>query len=458
MFKETIRKLLIAGASLTALSAGTLSAQANANSDILFILDGSGSMWGQIDGVAKIDTAKKTLTKMLGSVPEDARLGLMTYGTTDKTSCKDVSYANPIGSERSELARSINELKPLGKTPIDLSLSIGIAQLSKTEPTDVQKSVVLISDGIETCDGDPCNTALQAKADGISMKVHVVGFNVDQEARNQLECIAENGGGQYFDADDTAGFQTAVDTVVKVAQAKVEPIVVASAPEPTTEVFFRDGFDGEALSEDWTMTNEDEEAYIVEEGELLLVSAKPQGLNSGEPTNLLQLNKKMPKGNWDMNLKLKLDAQTARDQFYLGLYKDPQNFIASRIYVRIGNPCGKIVIQLDRYSKGERAFSEKNITGLRACGDGPEASLAPTLESMAEEGIVLTLSKRGRSYTASATLNGIVGDTGTPKKVTTDELTSLRLPGPPALMIGKWENRPGEVLSFIDEIEIVKVK
>ena len=403
----------------------------------------------------RLKLRKNTLTKLLGSVPTDARLGLMTYGTNDKSSCKDVSYTNPIGSKRADIAKSIAELTPLGKTPIDLSLSKGIAQLSNIEPTDVQKSVVLISDGIETCDGDPCNTALQAKADGISMKVHVVGFDVDKEARNQLECIAENGGGQYFDAADPAGFEQALDTVVKVAQAKVEPVV---APEPTITSYFKDEFNGEALSEDWTMTNEDEEAYIVEEGELLLVSAKTQGLYSGEPTNLLQLNRKMPKGDWDMNIKLKMDAQTGRDQFYLGLYKDPQNYLASRIYFRNGSPCAKIVLQLDRYSKGERAFTEKNIAGSKACGWGRDGSMQPFLDSMANDGMTLTLSKRGRSYTASATLSGIVGDTGTPRSMTTDELTSLRLPGQPAMMIGKFENRSGEVLSFIDEIEIVQAK
>ena len=52
-----------------------------APSDILFVLDGSGSMWGQIEGVAKIDTAKKTLTRLMNDVPAEARLGFMTYGT-----------------------------------------------------------------------------------------------------------------------------------------------------------------------------------------------------------------------------------------------------------------------------------------------------------------------------------------------------------------------------------------
>ena len=60
----------------------TLAGNASAApSDILFVLDGSGSMWGQIEGVAKIDTAKKTLTRLMNDVPAEARLGFMTYGT-----------------------------------------------------------------------------------------------------------------------------------------------------------------------------------------------------------------------------------------------------------------------------------------------------------------------------------------------------------------------------------------
>ena len=185
-------KILRSALAATALTALATSGFA-APSDILFVLDGSGSMWGQIQGEAKIATAKTTMVQLMDDVPTEARVGLMTYGTTSKTSCTDVSVLNTLGSSRDDIKTSINGLKPLGKTPIQRSLIEGIAVLSKAEPSDVQKSLVLVSDGIETCDGDPCAVAASSQFVGVDMKIHVVGFNVDAEARAQLECIADKG-------------------------------------------------------------------------------------------------------------------------------------------------------------------------------------------------------------------------------------------------------------------------
>ncbi|MEM8837894.1 MAG: VWA domain-containing protein [Pseudomonadota bacterium] len=454
LFKSAI--LSTAALSL-AFGVSTANANVSSQSDILFILDGSGSMWGQIDGVAKIDTAKATLTKMLSDVPQSARLGLMTYGTKDKTSCEDVTYTNPLGSARGAISQTIASLSPLGKTPIDRSLAHAVSQLANTQPHDVQKSLVLISDGIETCDGAPCETAKAAQASGVSLKVHVVGFNVDRQARNQLECIAQHGGGKYFDAADTAGFQKAIADVVEVAQA---PIEIARAPEPepfASKPFFIDEFDGEALGTAWTVGNADEEAYLVEESSLLMVSSKQQGFATAEPTNLVSLSEKLPKGDWDMNLYMKIEAQTKKDSFWFGLHKDPQNYMGLMLYTGIGNPCAEFAIRLEKASKGERTKFDTRIAGSKACGWG-HGGVHEAIQSAGEDGIVLTIAKRGRNYTASARLEGIVGDTGTPKTVSTKSLTSLKLPGKPSMMLGKWGNADGEILSFVDRFEIVPVK
>ena len=305
---RAIKKALI-----TSTAIGCMSATAQASStDILFILDGSGSMWGQIDKVAKITTAKDTLSRLVDDVPEGARVGLMTYGTQSKESCSDFITLNEVGSTRQDIKTSIAGITPLGKTPMALSLTLAITKLSKTEPTDRQKAVVLISDGIETCDADPCSNAALSQYLGVDMKVHVVGFDVDKEAKDQLQCIAKAGRGQYFDAADTDGFQSAMAQVVQVAQAAEpapEPVAV-SAPEPEpaptgpviTE-FFRADFDGEALGENFTIDNENPDNYIVEGGVLTVLSTNFGGFDAENPENLFQYTGDMPPGDWDVEIE-----------------------------------------------------------------------------------------------------------------------------------------------------------
>ena len=425
-------------------------AQANAPSDILFILDGSGSMWGQVGGVAKIQTAKETLGKLLDTVPADARLGLITYGDRDEKSCTDVSYVNPLGSDRRAIRATIEQLRPLGKTPIDLSLDLGLRTLAETEPNDIKKSLVLVSDGIETCNGDPCGTASLASVNGIDLKIHVVGFDVDAAARAQLECIAEKGGGRYFNASDAKGFEQAMASVVEVARAAPEP-----EPEPTA-IFFEDEFDGEALSPAWEVLNPDADGYIVEDGSLLMATAKVQDFGSGEPVNLVTFNRDLPKGDWDMTMRVNFEGQTGRDSLWFGLYTDPQNYLAIHYLNSVGY-CSETVLRLAKVAKGEAAKFDARTSGSTTCGFGAGDTEA-VIASQAKDGLLLTLSKRGRNYRATATLKGIVGDTGTARTVSTESLTSLRLPGAPAFMLGKWENADGEVLSFIDRIEIREVK
>ena len=132
---------------LATLSAGLIATSSlAAPTDILFILDGSGSMWGQIDGEAKISTAKSTLTQLMDDVPTQARVGLMTYGTTSKESCTDVQVLNALGTDRTAIKASISGITPLGKTPIQTALMQGITMLSGAEPPASKRSNILLRD------------------------------------------------------------------------------------------------------------------------------------------------------------------------------------------------------------------------------------------------------------------------------------------------------------------------
>jgi len=453
----------------TLLASTMMTTAALASSDIMFILDGSGSMWGKVDGTEKITVAKNAMIDMLDKVPADSRIGLMTYGSKSKGSCEDVIQLNALGSDRDAIKTSIGGLKPLGKTPIDLALSKGIAGLS-AQSSDVPTSLILVSDGIETCDGNPCKVAEKAKLAGVGMKVHVVGFNVDAEARNQLECIASAGGGQYFDAANTQGFEEAIDQVVQVAQAQPEPEpepVVEEPAGPTITEFFRDDFDGEELAEHWAIENPNPDNFIVDGGVLTMISTTKAGFGVEKPENLITYTGELPKGDWDVVISFTGEMSSNSDRIIFGLRKDDKNFLTA-LYQKAfpGTGCQKTTSYLNKRSKGKDEFVEKIFrSNANYCYSTTAvgAEQWDTIQSAhLEANVNLTLSKRGRNYTTKTSMDGLKLPNGEPYVTETSQFTSLRSPGNLTFTIeragDRFGNGNGEVLFNIDSVVINSVE
>lgn len=208
---------------------------ASADTNTLFILDGSNSMWGQVEQVAKIETARSVLEDLLGDVPSDTNVGLMTYGHSREGDCSDVEVLSPIGQARSEsLTSHFGAIVPRGKSPIALALEMSAREFTIDQGDN--NNVVLISDGVETCGRDICKAAADLAAQDINVRIHVVGFDVGADERKQLECVANVGGGQYFHATSTEGFQHAVAKVQQAAVTTPQPNQPADAKEPVSVV------------------------------------------------------------------------------------------------------------------------------------------------------------------------------------------------------------------------------
>jgi Ca-activated chloride channel homolog len=183
--------------------------------NIEIILDASGSMGGQIEGRRKIDIAHESLTALVGQLPETTNVALRAYGHRKGSDCGDIELINPIGPiERAGLTERINSIRPAqnGMTPIAASLQ-QLADDLKAAQGDVL--VVLVSDGDETCDGDPAQVAAQIHASDPRIKISVIGFNVGPEDwRARLTGIAQGGGGSYFDAADATQLVSALQQAV----------------------------------------------------------------------------------------------------------------------------------------------------------------------------------------------------------------------------------------------------
>jgi Ca-activated chloride channel family protein len=208
--------------------------------DAILILDASGSMWGQVDGQTKISAARKAVDSILSKWKTTDRLGLIAYGHRTKGDCRDIELVVPVGTFDPDKIRSaVRGLNPKGKTPMADSLRAAAQALRSTEN---KATVILVSDGIETCSPEPCAVAAELKKAGVNFTAHVIGFDVtDPAAKSQLQCIARATGGVYLDAQNASGLENALGRAVEATQgSKVQSEAPAKPePDPLTDKNFR---------------------------------------------------------------------------------------------------------------------------------------------------------------------------------------------------------------------------
>jgi len=220
--------------------------------NILFIVDGSRSMLEPLEhNIQKIDAAKQVLQNALSRIPPDVNLGLRVFGQGYNgantsmfagglgglditTECRNTALWVPIGKgNRRSIIERVRNLKPYGMTP--LAYSIAQAAFTDFRNSTGDKVIILITDGADTCQGDPCKVIRELLPRyGIKIKVDVVGLSMHRElqARDQLNCIAEKSGGKYFDAKTAAQLIDAVSASVSKA---IEGRVIVRPSDPSTD-------------------------------------------------------------------------------------------------------------------------------------------------------------------------------------------------------------------------------
>ncbi len=212
-------------------------AQAADRPNTILVLDGSGSMWGQIDGVNKIVIARNVIADLLENMADDVSLGLTVYGHRQRGSCGDIeTIVEPAPFTQDRILEAVNSINPRGRTPMTDAV---IAAAQSLRHTEEAATVILVSDGIENCNPDPCAIASELEAAGVAFTAHVIGFDVasEPEARAQMQCIADNTGGQFLTADNAAELSAALEQVVVAAQPT--PMRLEAQLEPNGELATR---------------------------------------------------------------------------------------------------------------------------------------------------------------------------------------------------------------------------
>lgn len=213
--KSLLRTLLIAAFVLAVPAA-------MAQNNILFIFDASGSMKQMAGPESRIAIAKKAMAQALGDAPKDMRLGLLMYGHRRGKDCKDIELVAPIGADDAAVInRRIQAVDAIGETPIAEALRQAARSFAALKGQS--NSIVLVTDGIEECGGDPCAAAREIKASGLDIKAHVVGFTLTDQQRKLVQCIPDLTGGKYFEARDASGLNRALGEVKQQTAAAPAP-------------------------------------------------------------------------------------------------------------------------------------------------------------------------------------------------------------------------------------------
>ena len=190
---------------------------------MVLVLDASGSMWGQIQGKAKIEIAKSVMADLIDSIPANFQTGLTVYGHRRKGDCNDIEMIVPVGKHNAAAMKAkVAAISPKGKTPLSESVKLAAEALHYT---NARATVVLVSDGLETCDIDPCELAAELAMHGKDFTVHVIGFDISREDQEQLRCMADKTGGLFLAASDAGSLRDALFKMVEEVKAPPVPVI-----------------------------------------------------------------------------------------------------------------------------------------------------------------------------------------------------------------------------------------
>lgn len=194
--------------------------------NVEIILDGSGSMGNVIDGKTMMDIAKDSIKDFAASLPEGANIALRIYGHKGTGSDKDKELScssNELiyemqGYDANLLNEALAPIKPAGWTPLADAIEQAKSDLSQYDSKTNTNIVYLVSDGIETCNGDPVAKAKELADSDIQPIVNVIGFDLDAKGQQQLKEVAEAARGMYHNARNQAELQHELEKAKKIAE------------------------------------------------------------------------------------------------------------------------------------------------------------------------------------------------------------------------------------------------
>ncbi|SDD07883.1 D-amino-acid dehydrogenase [Melghirimyces thermohalophilus] len=185
---------------------------------VVMLLDASGSMAGTVEDGRKMDVAKAAINRFAASLPPQAEVSLRVYGhegsnqKKDKErSCRSTESVYPFSPyQEADFQKSLDQFQPTGWTPIARAMKAAQKDLEKGGK-NTKNLIYVVSDGEETCGGDPVKVAKQMHESDVEAVVNIIGFDLQDQAQQELKKAAEAGGGEYHGADSEADLRQYLD-------------------------------------------------------------------------------------------------------------------------------------------------------------------------------------------------------------------------------------------------------
>lgn len=213
--------------------AGAMKAQADTATVLVF--DASGSMWNPMEGDAtRIEIARDVIENYFNERNAQEPVAVLAYGHRRRGDCADIETVAELGEHTPRyLSEKIRNLNPQGMTPLTASMQMAFDLIPQAAES---ADIVLVTDGLENCGGDPCALAAEMAEAGINVRAHVVGFGMTEAEVDTLACVAEQTGGQMFHANSGEELANALGTVVELQDMPVReelPVIEITGPAAT---------------------------------------------------------------------------------------------------------------------------------------------------------------------------------------------------------------------------------
>ncbi|WP_240374116.1 VWA domain-containing protein [Bacillus piscicola] len=197
------------------------------NYNVEVLLDASGSMGAYIGDKTMMDIAKEAIDDFMQQVPEEANVSFRVYGhkgtgdNSDKElSCSAIEQVYGYEPYKEEtFQQELEKIEPAGWTPLAAALQEAEASLQEYDTENNTNLIYVVSDGVETCGGDPVEVARSLADSGAKPIINIIGFNVDTEAQQQLKEMADVSGGIFAEANDQEELQEEFDRAEEVLEA-----------------------------------------------------------------------------------------------------------------------------------------------------------------------------------------------------------------------------------------------
>jgi Ca-activated chloride channel family protein len=232
MLRRCAALLILASIAPLMAAAPARAADAPSDGPAVIVLDGSGSMWGNVgsEKPSKFDLARGALRQTLSSVSPRVRLGLMSFGHRRRADCSDVEVILPpeAGPPERVLAL-VDKLSPKGKGPLALTL----AEAAKQIPAGEHGSIIVVHDGVDNCWQDPCATAADIAKANANIRIFLIGFGLEPGDAQRLQCVADATNGRVIETQNSTALADSISDALTLANLeRVDATTGIAVPVP----------------------------------------------------------------------------------------------------------------------------------------------------------------------------------------------------------------------------------